>query len=38
MKYINLGKTNLKVSEVGFGGIPIIRLQTNEAEKVLLHA
>lgn len=37
MKYINLGKTNLNVSEVGFGGIPIIRLQTAEAVKVLLH-
>jgi hypothetical protein len=38
MKYFNLGKTDLKVSEVGFGGIPIIRLQTDEALKVLLHA
>ncbi|HDQ04696.1 MAG TPA: aldo/keto reductase [Deltaproteobacteria bacterium] len=38
MKYINLGKTGIKVSEVGFGGIPIIRLQTDEAIKVLRHA
>jgi predicted aldo/keto reductase-like oxidoreductase len=38
MNYINLGKTGLKVSAVGFGGIPIIRLQTNEAVKVLRHA
>jgi len=35
MNYINLGKTGLKVSAVGFGGIPIIRLQTDEAVKVL---
>lgn len=38
MKYLNLGKTDLKVSEVGFGGIPIIRLSSDEAVKVLLHA
>jgi uncharacterized protein len=38
MNYINLGKTGLKVSAVGFGGIPIIRLQTGEAVKVLRHA
>jgi hypothetical protein len=38
MNYINLGKTGLNVSEVGFGGIPIIRLQTDEAVKVLSHA
>jgi predicted aldo/keto reductase-like oxidoreductase len=38
MDYRSLGKTGLKVSEVGFGGIPIIRLQTDEAVKVLLHA
>ena len=35
MNYISLGKTGLKVSAVGFGGIPIIRLQTDEAVKVL---
>jgi predicted aldo/keto reductase-like oxidoreductase len=38
MNYISLGKTGLKVSAVGFGGIPIIRLQTDEAVKVLRHA
>jgi uncharacterized protein len=38
MNYINLGKTDLKVSEVGFGCIPIIRLQPREAVKVLRHA
>ena len=38
MKYFNLGRTGLKVSEVGFGCIPIIRLQTDEAVKVLRHA
>src|SRR4030065_1588257 len=38
MKYINLGNTGLKVSEVGFGGIPVIRLKMDEAVKVLLHA
>lgn len=35
MNYIGFGKTGLKVSAVGFGGIPIIRLQTDEAVKVL---
>ncbi len=38
MKYLNLGKTGIKVSEVGFGGIPILRLQTDEAVKILRHA
>jgi uncharacterized protein len=38
MNYISFGKTGLKVSAVGFGGIPIIRLQTDEAVKVLRHA
>jgi uncharacterized protein len=38
MNYVNLGKTGLKVSAVGFGGIPIIRLQAEEAVKVLRHA
>ena len=38
MDYRSLGKTGLKVSEVGFGGIPIIRLKTDEAIKILRHA
>ena len=38
MQYIMLGKTGLEVSEVGFGGIPIIRLSTAEAVMVLRRA
>ncbi len=38
MRYIMLGKTGLEVSEVGFGGIPIIRLSTAEALEVLRRA
>jgi uncharacterized protein len=38
MRYIKLGKTGLEVSEVGFGGIPIIRLSTAEAVTVLRRA
>ena len=38
MKYRTLGKTGLTVSEVGFGCIPIIRLETSEAVKTLRHA
>ena len=38
MNYIQLGKTGLTVSEVGFGCIPIIRLQMDKAVKVLCHA
>ncbi|MCW2278204.1 aldo/keto reductase [Heliophilum fasciatum] len=38
MNYTMLGKTDLKVSELGFGCIPIIRLATEEAVKVLRHA
>jgi hypothetical protein len=38
MDYRSLGKTGLKVSEVGFGGIPILRLQTDEAARILRHA
>jgi predicted aldo/keto reductase-like oxidoreductase len=35
MNYVGLGKTGLKISAIGFGGIPIIRLQADEAVKVL---
>ncbi|MDF2570182.1 MAG: Aldo/keto reductase family protein [Sporomusa sp.] len=38
MNYRTLGKTGLKVSEVGFGCIPIIRLDTGLAVKTLRHA
>jgi predicted aldo/keto reductase-like oxidoreductase len=38
MRYLILGKTGLKVSEVGFGGIPIIRLSMDEAVRVLRRA
>ncbi len=38
MRYVILGKTGLEVSEVGFGGIPIIRLTTAEAVTVLRRA
>lgn len=38
MRSRTLGKTGLKVSEVGFGGIPIIRLSMDEAIRVLRRA
>ena len=38
MRYVQLGNTGLEVSEVGFGGIPIIRLSSDEAVKVLMKA
>ena len=38
MNYRKLGKTGLEISEVGFGCIPIIRLKTDEAVKVLQYA
>jgi len=38
MRYRTFGKTGLKISELGFGGIPIIRLQTDEAIGVVKHA
>ena len=38
MQYRTLGKTGLEVSEVGFGGIPIIRLSMEEAVQVLRRA
>ena len=38
MKTVRLGKTNLKVSRIGMGGIPIQRLTENEAVKVIRRA
>jgi predicted aldo/keto reductase-like oxidoreductase len=38
MNYVKLGMTGVTVSEVGFGGIPIIRLSVDNAVKVLRHA
>jgi uncharacterized protein len=38
MRYISLGKTGLKISEVGCGGIPIIRLDRDSAIQVLHRA
>ena len=38
MRRLQLGRTGLEVSELGFGGIPILRLETGEAEKILRHA
>ena len=38
MQYRKLGQTGLEVSELGFGGIPILRLETGEAERILSHA
>lgn len=35
MKYIRLGKTELSVSRVGFGGIPIIRVSSEEATRCI---
>ncbi len=38
MRTVEFGKTGLKISEVGFGGIPIIRLDKQTAVRVLRHA
>lgn len=38
MKKGRLGRTDLKVSVIGFGGIPIIALSRERAEKVVRHA
>ena len=38
MKYRTLGKTGLKVSQVGFGGIPIIPLSFPQAESCIARA
>ena len=38
MIYQILGKTGLKISEIGFGGIPIMRLDMEESIRVTRHA
>jgi uncharacterized protein len=38
MIYRKLGNTGLDVSELGFGGIPILRVSTTEAELIVRHA
>jgi aryl-alcohol dehydrogenase-like predicted oxidoreductase len=38
MRYVRFGKTSLEISELGFGGIPIIRLSRDKAVKVLHRA
>jgi len=38
MRHLELGKTGMMISEVGFGGIPIIRLDTDAAVRVLRRA
>lgn len=38
MRTIRLGKTNLMVSELGFGGIPIQRLSSDDAVRVVQRA
>jgi uncharacterized protein len=38
MRYQKLGSTGLVASELGFGGIPILRLELAEAESIVRHA
>ena len=38
MRYLQLGNTGLTVSELGFGGIPILRLESSLAERIVSHA
>jgi len=38
MRYQKLGSTGLDASELGFGGIPILRLESAEAERIVRHA
>jgi len=38
MRYLDFGRTGLKVSELGFGGIPILRLAADEAVGILHRA
>ena len=35
MEYITLGKTGLKVSRLGFGGIPIQRVDENTTKELI---
>ena len=36
MKYTTLGKTGLKISRMGFGGIPIQRIAAEGPKKLML--
>jgi predicted aldo/keto reductase-like oxidoreductase len=38
MRFQQLGNTGITISELGFGGIPILRLESGEAEKIVRHA
>jgi len=38
MRYVILGDTGLEISELGFGGIPIIRLNMDMAIQILRRA
>jgi predicted aldo/keto reductase-like oxidoreductase len=38
MHFQQLGNTGMTISELGFGGIPILRLESGEAEKIVRHA
>ena len=38
MRYVELGRTGMTVSEFGFGGIPLIRLDVAQAARVVRHA
>ena len=35
MEYVTLGKTGLKISRLGFGGIPIQRIGAEEAKELM---
>jgi len=35
MQYVTLGRTGLKISRLGFGGIPIQRVTAEEAKALL---
>ena len=38
LRTFQLGKTGFQVSELGFGGIPILRLEASEAERIVRFA